>query len=230
MKCPYCGTQLPEDAKFCSVCGSSLTEPIYETSGADSYDYGNANESYSHAEYQDEYGLDDGQENASQPAYAPQPKNNRALLGIVIAMGVVIVVLLVVLLVLVFADKEPEPLDTGVPQVTDEAPLTESVQPGASTQTPVAPAPSASQSATAPAASVADSSATVGTMSPGSYRVNTQQDDLNIRSGAGTQHPVVGRVPKNTVVSVTAVNGDWAYITYGTVSGWVAAQYLVPAT
>ena len=55
--------------------------------------------------------------------------------------------------------------------------------------------------------------------------VSTQSLNLNVRSGAGTNYSIVGKLSKGTAVTVTQVNGSWSYIT-SPVSGWVSNSYL----
>ena len=47
--------------------------------------------------------------------------------------------------------------------------------------------------------------------------------NLNVRSGAGTQHPICGRVHRGDALQVVAVAGGWAQPTDGT---YVCAQYI----
>ena len=44
---------------------------------------------------------------------------------------------------------------------------------------------------------------------------------LNIREGAGTQHPVLAQLPKNGYCEVERREGDWCYITSDEISGYV---------
>lgn len=71
---------------------------------------------------------------------------------------------------------------------------------------------------------------TVGSASGSSaafaYKVTTSSSNLNMRSGPGTGYTVVGSLPKNTVISVTKISGNWAYTTYNGVSGWASMDYL----
>jgi uncharacterized protein YraI len=54
--------------------------------------------------------------------------------------------------------------------------------------------------------------------------------NLNIRSGPGTQHPVVGWLPINQTVQIRGRNAaaTWWQITYGPYNGWVSAYYTTP--
>ena len=55
--------------------------------------------------------------------------------------------------------------------------------------------------------------------------VATQSLNLNVRSGAGTNYSIVGKLSKGTAVTVTQINGSWSYIT-SPVTGWVSNSYL----
>jgi N-acetylmuramoyl-L-alanine amidase len=72
-----------------------------------------------------------------------------------------------------------------------------------------------------------DSSTTTPTAPP----VTTQQaqvtaDVLNVRSGAGASYSLVGTLKSGNVVSYSQVSNGWAYITYGSLKGWVSKDYL----
>jgi len=51
---------------------------------------------------------------------------------------------------------------------------------------------------------------------------------VNIRSGSGTEHAIIGLVPQRTPVSVVGRNasGTWWQINYGQITGWVSAQFV----
>ena len=51
-------------------------------------------------------------------------------------------------------------------------------------------------------------------------------DVLNVRSGAGTNYPVVGKLNAGNKVSVYRYEGEWAYIQSGNLSGYVNNYYL----
>ena len=56
-------------------------------------------------------------------------------------------------------------------------------------------------------------------------------DVLNVRSGAGANYPVVGKLKSGEKVSVFRYEGDWAYIQSGTITGYVNNYYLAsPST
>lgn len=48
---------------------------------------------------------------------------------------------------------------------------------------------------------------------------------LNVRSGAGTSHPVIGKLAWGTPVTVVTTSADWSQLS-GPVPGWVYAPYL----
>ena len=56
--------------------------------------------------------------------------------------------------------------------------------------------------------------------------VATRYDPLNVRTGPGTGYTVVGSVKKGRKVTVKSISGNWAYITYGSLRGWVSMTYL----
>jgi len=58
--------------------------------------------------------------------------------------------------------------------------------------------------------------------------VNTNNLNLNVRSGPGTDNPVRAKLSKGTEVSVIETDGDWSRITKPT-EGWVYSDYLSSA-
>ncbi|MCB1499772.1 MAG: DUF1236 domain-containing protein [Bauldia sp.] len=52
---------------------------------------------------------------------------------------------------------------------------------------------------------------------------------LNLRSGPGTQYPVVGLIEYNAAADITGCIADWTWcsVNVGGASGWVSAEYLV---
>lgn len=57
--------------------------------------------------------------------------------------------------------------------------------------------------------------------------VQTQSGNLNVRSGAGTSHPIVGKLAKGENVVVLSSSGGWSKVLYhGTKTGYVSSQYL----
>ena len=49
---------------------------------------------------------------------------------------------------------------------------------------------------------------------------------LNIRSGAGTGHSIVGTLHNGAIVNIIEKSGDWYHINHNGVNGYVSAQYL----
>ena len=60
-------------------------------------------------------------------------------------------------------------------------------------------------------------------------KVVTQSGSLNIRSGPGKNHSIIGSVPKGEVVDVLEERDEWAHIIDGK-EGWVSMTYLKPLT
>ncbi|MGL5152465.1 MAG: SH3 domain-containing protein [Clostridium sp.] len=53
---------------------------------------------------------------------------------------------------------------------------------------------------------------------------------LNVRSGAGTNHSVIGSLRKGQSVTITGESGDWYKINFNGQSGYVAKQYIKVAS
>jgi uncharacterized protein YgiM (DUF1202 family) len=71
----------------------------------------------------------------------------------------------------------------------------------------------------------------VSTMAPGSKAlVTTQQSNLNIRKGPGTDQPIVGKAAHNEMVTLVSKTNDqwWLVRTNGGAEGYASAQYLSP--
>lgn len=51
-------------------------------------------------------------------------------------------------------------------------------------------------------------------------------DYVNIREGASTNTPVLGRLFKDGIVEVLGIEGQWAYISSGNVTGYIFTEYL----
>ncbi|MGE5390127.1 MAG: N-acetylmuramoyl-L-alanine amidase [Deltaproteobacteria bacterium] len=51
-------------------------------------------------------------------------------------------------------------------------------------------------------------------------------DVINIRSGPGTNYQIAGKILKDSQVNILQTQGDWKQISYGKVTGWIAAQYV----
>ena len=66
-----------------------------------------------------------------------------------------------------------------------------------------------------------------GNYTTGTYVVNTGTSNLNIRSAPGDDNTILGRIPGNTRISVTQVNGNWGRVTYNGTTGWVCLDWCV---
>ena len=60
----------------------------------------------------------------------------------------------------------------------------------------------------------------------GWYRVSVTGMRLAVRSGHGTQHTRIGYLEDGEAVYVHAMDGEWAHITYGRRTGYIAVSYL----
>ena len=65
-----------------------------------------------------------------------------------------------------------------------------------------------------------------GAYTTGTYRVNTGSSNLNIRS-APDADTIIGRIPGDTQVNVTQVNGSWGRVTYDGTTGWISLDWCV---
>lgn len=72
---------------------------------------------------------------------------------------------------------------------------------------------------------------TVSAASGSKAKVTTQESNLNIRKGPGTEQPVVGKAARNETVTVlNQTNQQWWLIkTNNGVEGYAYSQYLTPA-
>lgn len=61
------------------------------------------------------------------------------------------------------------------------------------------------------------------------YRVRLQQG-VNVRTGAYAESEIIGSLQKDAVASSTAIQGDWVYLRYGTLEGWVHLSGIVEVT
>lgn len=62
---------------------------------------------------------------------------------------------------------------------------------------------------------------------PGKYsKVVSSDGSLNIRSTASSSGTVLGTIPSGTYIMVSSISGNWAYVTYNGVSGYVYTSYL----
>ncbi len=57
------------------------------------------------------------------------------------------------------------------------------------------------------------------------WRVDRGSMNLRIRSGASTAYSQVGLVTFQDIVTVKKIQGNWGYITYNGVSGWICLDY-----
>ena len=60
----------------------------------------------------------------------------------------------------------------------------------------------------------------------GNYMCVTGGSTLNIRSGHGTSHSIIGSIPDGAVVYVSKSNGSWAHVYYNGISGYASMDYL----
>jgi SH3-like domain-containing protein len=59
----------------------------------------------------------------------------------------------------------------------------------------------------------------------------TASTNLNVRSGPGSEHPVVGMIDVNSQATVQACQegGNWCQVSYRGTEGWVHSRYLATA-
>lgn len=69
----------------------------------------------------------------------------------------------------------------------------------------------------------AEPSATIASVKSTTMRTTA---NLNLRTGAGTNHGIILTIPKGTDVTVTSINGEWASVNYNGNVGYVSANYL----
>ena len=55
----------------------------------------------------------------------------------------------------------------------------------------------------------------------------TTKDKVNLRAGRSTRSTLVKKIPKGAEITVKAVKGSWAEVTYGKYSGYVMTDYIV---
>lgn len=58
------------------------------------------------------------------------------------------------------------------------------------------------------------------------YQAKVTADVLNVRSQPGTSNSVAGKLAKGKIVTVLEQKNGWSRVTYGTLKGWVASQFL----
>lgn len=61
---------------------------------------------------------------------------------------------------------------------------------------------------------------------PGKYTIATQDDPLGIRTKPEQDAERAGEVPKGETVEILAVYGEWGYVNYDGINGWLSFQYL----
>ena len=61
---------------------------------------------------------------------------------------------------------------------------------------------------------------------PGKYVIGTQDDPLGIRTKPEQDAERAGEVPKGETVEILAVYGEWGYVNYNGINGWLSFQYL----
>ena len=61
----------------------------------------------------------------------------------------------------------------------------------------------------------------------GTYVVNTGSSHLNIRSSPDANTTIIGKIPGNTRINITQVNGNWGRVTYDGNTGWVSLDWCV---
>jgi uncharacterized protein YgiM (DUF1202 family) len=64
---------------------------------------------------------------------------------------------------------------------------------------------------------------------PGKYTIATQDDPLGIRTKPEQDAERAGEVPKGEEVEILAVYGEWGYVEYNGINGWLSFQYLKKA-
>lgn len=79
---------------------------------------------------------------------------------------------------------------------------------------------------TGPTTTTAPGTGTTG-YTTGYYVVNTGSSNLNIRSAPGDDNAILGRIPGNTRVYVSQVNGNWGRVTYEGTTGWISLDWCV---
>ena len=65
--------------------------------------------------------------------------------------------------------------------------------------------------------------------SPGKYTIATQDDPLGIRTKPEQDAQRAGEVPKGETVEILAVYGEWGYVNYNGMNGWLSFNYLKKA-
>lgn len=60
----------------------------------------------------------------------------------------------------------------------------------------------------------------------GTYYIKTNSQNLNMRSGPGTNYSIITSIPKGAQVNVTEYGSGWSKIEYSGKTGYVSTQYL----
>ena len=63
----------------------------------------------------------------------------------------------------------------------------------------------------------------------GKYTIATQDDPLGIRTKPEQDAERAGEVPKGETVEILAVHGEWGYVNYNGMNGWLSFNYLKKA-
>ena len=50
---------------------------------------------------------------------------------------------------------------------------------------------------------------------------------LNVRENPSKRSRLVGQVPKGQEIMIWSKKGDWYYMAYGDIDGWVSSKYVV---
>lgn len=78
------------------------------------------------------------------------------------------------------------------------------------------------QSASAGSSSSASASSVAAV---GEQIVIVNTDQVNFRSGAGTNYNMLGTIPQGTVLVVSEISGSWFHVSYNGQNGWVSSAY-----
>ena len=55
---------------------------------------------------------------------------------------------------------------------------------------------------------------------------NVTTDNVNVRSGPGTDYEVIGQVHQNTKITIIDELGDWYKVKASNVEGWVTKEFV----
>ena len=116
------------------------------------------------------------------------------------------------------------PTASQTPSAAPTAPQTSPAPAPSATETEPAPAPSATETAPAPAPS-APETAPAAASAPTTPAWTT--DDVNLRTGPGTDTQSVQVLPEQTEVALTGTtNGDWSEVVYNGSKYWINTRFL----